>query len=42
VKKTGKKVTEEDEVHIWHFNDAGKITRFRHCVDTHQHVQAYR
>jgi ketosteroid isomerase-like protein len=42
VKKTGKKVREEDEAHIWHFNDSGKIVRFRHCADTHQHVQACR
>jgi hypothetical protein len=42
VKKTGKKVVEEDETHVWRFNGAGKVVRFRHCADTHQHVQAYR
>ncbi len=42
VKKTGKKFSEEDEVHVWRFNDAGKVVRFRHCADTNQHVQAYR
>lgn len=42
VKKTGKKIADEDEVHVWRFNDAGKVVRFRHCADTHQHVQAYR
>jgi hypothetical protein len=42
VKKTGKKVVEQDEAHVWRFNDAGKIVRFRHCADTHQHVLAYR
>ena len=42
VKKTGKKVVEEDETHVWRFNEAGKVVRFRHCADTHQHVQAYR
>lgn len=42
VKKTGKKVVEEDETHIWRFNDAGKVVRFRHCADTNQHVQACR
>ncbi len=42
VKNTGKKVTEEDETHVWRFNDAGKVVRFRHCADTNQHAQAYR
>jgi hypothetical protein len=42
VKKTGKKVMEEDEAHVWRFNAAGKVVRFRHCADTHQHVQALR
>jgi ketosteroid isomerase-like protein len=42
VKKTGKKVVEEDETHVWRFNNTGKVVRFRHCADTHQHVQAYR
>jgi ketosteroid isomerase-like protein len=42
VKKTGKKFSEEDETHVWRFNDANKIVRFRHCTDTHQHVQAFR
>ena len=42
VKKTGKKVVEEDEAHVWRFNDAGKVVRFRHCADTNQHVQACR
>jgi uncharacterized protein len=34
VKKTGKKVVENDEVHLWWFDSAGRITRFRHRVDT--------
>lgn len=42
VKKNGKNVVEQDEAHIWRFNDAGKVVRFRHCADTNQHVQAYR
>ena len=41
VKKTGKRVVETDEAHVWHFNDAGKVARFRHCADTFQHVMAY-
>lgn len=42
VKKTGKKFSEEDEVHVWRFNSAGKVVRFRHCTDTNQHLQALR
>ena len=41
VKATGKRIVEEPEVHIWHFNDEGLVTRFRHAVDTYQHVMAY-
>lgn len=41
VKSTGKKVVEEDEAHIWHFSPDGKVVRFRHRLDTYQHVLAY-
>jgi ketosteroid isomerase-like protein len=37
VKATGKRVTEQDEVHIWQFDSAGRVVRFGHKVDTHQH-----
>ena len=37
VKSTGRRVTEEDEVHIWYFDLQGRVTRFGHKVDTHQH-----
>lgn len=40
VKATGQKVLDEDEVHIWHFED-GKVVRFRHRADTHQHHVAW-
>ena len=40
VTATGRPIVEEDEVHIWYFNQAGKVSRFRHRVDTHQHVTA--
>ena len=40
VKATGKQVLEPEVVHIWHFNDAGKVAKFRHRVDTWQSVQA--
>jgi len=42
VTATGKRVVEEDEVHIWHFDDQGEVARFRHRVDTQQHALAYR
>jgi ketosteroid isomerase-like protein len=28
----------DEEVHVWTFNDAGKIVRFRHYLDTAKHV----
>ena len=42
VRSTGRQVTEDDEVHIWHFDAAGKVHKFRHRADTHQHWLAYR
>ncbi|MFZ5594035.1 MAG: nuclear transport factor 2 family protein [Pseudomonadota bacterium] len=42
VKASGRKVIEEDEVHIWRFDDQGRVIRFRHRVDTHQHLMALR
>ncbi|HXG58001.1 MAG TPA: nuclear transport factor 2 family protein [Thermoanaerobaculia bacterium] len=42
VRSSGKKLREEDEVHLWHFGPDGKVSRFRHRVDTYQHVQALR
>jgi ketosteroid isomerase-like protein len=41
VRKTGRRVIETDEVHIWYFNTAGLVAKFRHRVDTHQHWTAY-
>ena len=41
VNRTGKAIVEQDEAHIWHFNEAGKVVRFRHCADTYQQVMAY-
>lgn len=40
VKETGRKIVEEDEVHIWHFDDQGQVIRFRHRADTHQQWMA--
>jgi hypothetical protein len=40
VRATSRQVVEEDEVHVWHFGADGRIRRFRHRVDTHQHWAA--
>ena len=40
VTATDRTVVEDDEVHIWHFGAEGKVTRFRHRADTHQHYLA--
>lgn len=42
VKATGKRFREEDEVHIWHFDEAHRVSRFRHRVDTRQQLAAFR
>ncbi len=41
VRATGRRVVEVDEVHIWHFDAAGRVARFRHRADTHLQWQAY-
>lgn len=41
VKATGIEIDEEDEVHIWHFDEAGKVARFCHKLDSHQHWAAH-
>ena len=39
VKAMGKGTRQLDEVHIFRFNDAGKVASFRHRLDTHaQHL----
>jgi ketosteroid isomerase-like protein len=42
VKITGKRLTEIDEVHIWHFNPKGEVSRFRHRADTYAQAMAIR
>jgi uncharacterized protein len=41
VKKTGRRFSEDDEIHLWRFDASGKVVRFRHGVDTYRHVKAY-
>lgn len=42
VKETGTRLSEEDEPHIWYFDERGQVIRFRHRADTHQHWAAYK
>jgi ketosteroid isomerase-like protein len=36
-KSTGKRI-EDEEVHLWTFNDAGQVVSFRHFLDTAKHL----
>ena len=39
VRRTQRTFIEVDEPHVWTFDDAGKVARFRHAADTHaQHL----
>jgi ketosteroid isomerase-like protein len=31
----------DEEIHLWTFNDAGKVSRLRHYTDTAKHIAAY-
>lgn len=42
VKSTGKRVTEEDEVHVWRFNADGKAARFKKGLDSLAHERAFK
>lgn len=39
VRSTGKSY-KDYEAHVWTFNAQGKVSAFRHLVDTHQHLMA--
>lgn len=39
---TGQEIVEHDEPHIWRFDAAGRVERFRHAADTAQHEAACR
>lgn len=39
ITSTGRRLTDE-ELHLWTFGDDGKVTRFRHYVDTAKHILA--
>jgi uncharacterized protein len=40
VASTGRRITEEDQIHLWHFDGEGRVERFRHRADTLQHQRA--
>jgi uncharacterized protein len=33
-------ILDDEEMHLWSFNEDGKISRFRHYVDTAKHIAA--
>lgn len=39
-RQTGRCYVDQDEVHLWYFNEHGQVQRFRHVVDTLQHWRA--
>jgi ketosteroid isomerase-like protein len=39
VKATGERFR-DDEIHLWTFDEDGRVTDFRHFVDTAKHVEA--
>jgi len=41
VKKNGENIAEKDEVHVWRFDQDGKVSGFRHGADTLAHFRAY-
>jgi ketosteroid isomerase-like protein len=32
----------DEEIHLWTFNDQGKVTRLRHYIDTAKHIAAFK
>lgn len=41
VRKTGRRIVEREEPHVWHFDAGGKVARFRHAADTLQQHRAF-
>jgi hypothetical protein len=41
VRATGRRIVEEDEIHVWRFDAEGRVVRHRHGVDTHLHQLAW-
>jgi ketosteroid isomerase-like protein len=41
VRATGRRFQDE-ELHLWELDDAGRVARLRHFLDTGKHIAAYR
>jgi uncharacterized protein len=41
VKRTGVRIVDVDQVHLWHFDTQGRVVRFRQRLDTHAHWTAF-
>lgn len=41
VRSSGARVNEVDEIHVFRFNDEGKVVAFRHGVDSYEHFRAF-
>ena len=41
VRATGRRIAEEDEIHVWRFDGDGRVVRYRHGLDTHMHQLAW-
>lgn len=41
VKANGGRHAEKDQMHLWRFDDAGKVVHFRHGTDTLGHQRAF-
>jgi ketosteroid isomerase-like protein len=39
IRSTGKRITDE-ELHVWQFDDGGRVERFRHYTDTRKGAEA--
>ena len=42
VVKATRRAIRDFEAHLWTFDESGRVARFRHLADTHQHVVAVR
>lgn len=42
VRRTGRRIVDSADMHLWQFDAQGKVVSLRHVVDTQQHVAAWR
>jgi ketosteroid isomerase-like protein len=41
VSTTHRRIVQNEDAHVWHFDDRGRVRRFRHLADTLQHAIAF-